>query len=260
MRKMPFHLVDQSPWPFLMGLGAFFSFSLIYFFFYKVTVYFKFLICVYVVMVLFNWWRDVVRESTYLGFHVPMVMKNIYYGMILFIISEVFFFLGFFWTFFHSSLSLSVELNGVWPPLGIHTFNPMGVPFLNTIILLSSGFTITWSHYGFLKSDFKSGILGISFTILLGMFFTFLQGMEYYDCSYCLNDSVFGSIFFLGTGFHGLHVIIGTIFLIVSGVRMYLGHFSVKNHVGLECSIWYWHFVDVVWIFLYITFYWWGGL
>nr|AIZ58129.1 cytochrome c oxidase subunit III [Didemnum vexillum] len=259
MRKTPFHLVDQSPWPFLMGVGAFFTFSSFFFFFLYIKSY-SMIFVIFVIMILFNWWRDVVRESTYMGFHTPMVKKNIYYGMILFIVSELFFFLGFFWTFMHSSLTLSVELNGVWPPVGINTFNPMGVPFLNTIVLLSSGFTITWSHYSFLKNMYNFGLIGIFYTVILGMLFTFLQGMEYMDCSYCMNDSVFGSIFFLGTGFHGLHVIIGTIFLIISMIRMYLGHFSVESHVGLECSIWYWHFVDVIWIFLYIMFYWWGGM
>lgn len=259
MRKMPFHLVDQSPWPILISFGTFFSFSIIFFFFYKIKI-FKLFFIIYVSIIIFNWWRDVVRESTYLRFHTPIVKKNIYYRIILFIISEVFFFFRFFWTFFHSSLSLAVELHRVWPPLGINTFNPIGVPFLNTIILLSSRFSITWSHYRFLKSEYKSRIIRITITIVLGIFFTFLQRIEYNDCSYCLNDSVFRSIFFLGTRFHRLHVIIRTLFLIISRIRIFLGHFSINNHVRLECSIWYWHFVDVVWIFLYIIFYWWGRI
>lgn len=256
MRKIPFHLVDQSPWPLIIRIRAFFTFSLFFFFFYKIKT-FKFFFIIFVLIVLVNWWRDVVREATYLRFHTPIVKKNIYYGIVLFIISEVFFFFRFFWTFFHSSLSLAIELNINWPPLRIYTFNPIRVPFLNTIILLSSRFTITWSHYRFLNNNYKFRILRIFYTIILRIFFTLLQRIEYNDCSYCLNDSVFRSIFFLRTRFHRLHVIIRTIFLFVSICRIYIRHFSVKNHVGLECSIWYWHFVDVVWIFLYIIFYWW---
>ena len=259
MRKIPFHLVDQSPWPFLIRWRAFFTFSLFFFFFYKIKII-KVLFFFYILMILINWWRDVVRESTYLRFHTSIVKKNVYFRIVLFIISEVFFFFGFFWTFFHSSLSLSVELNRIWPPLGINTFNPIGVPFLNTVILLSSRFTITWSHYRFLKNNLNYRLIRIFNTIFLRIVFTYLQRIEYKDCMYCLNDSVFRSIFFLGTRFHRLHVIIRTLFLIVSIIRIFLRHFSIKNHVRLECSIWYWHFVDVVWIFLYIIFYWWGRI
>jgi len=256
MRKIPFHLVDQSPWPFLIGIGSFYIFSTFFFFFYKIKVYY-WLFIIFSLIILFNWWRDVIRESTYIRFHNNIIKKNIYYGIILFIVSEVFFFLRFFWTFFHSSLSLAIELRRVWPPLRVYTFNPIRVPFLNTIILLSSRFTITWSHYRLLNNNYKSRLIGIFYSVLLRMFFTFLQWIEYKESFYCINDSVFGSIFFLRTGFHGLHVLIRTLFLLVSMFRLYLGHFSSKHHVRLECSIWYWHFVDVVWIFLYIMFYWW---
>ena len=234
-------------------MRVFFFFSILFFFFYKYIIY---LFIFYCLIIINNWWRDVTRESTYIRFHSPIVKKNIYFGIILFIISEIFFFFGFFWTFFHSSLSLSVDLIN-WPPIRIYTFNPLRVPFLNTIVLLSSRFTITWSHYEFLSNNFYYCFWGIILTIILRIFFTFLQLIEYNESTYCFNDSVFGSIFFLRTRFHRFHVLIRTIFLIISIIRLINGHFNKNNHVRLECSIWYWHFVDVVWIFLYLFFYWW---
>nr|YP_008083030.1 cytochrome c oxidase subunit III [Ascidiella aspersa]CCO25809.1 cytochrome c oxidase subunit III [Ascidiella aspersa] len=259
-RSTPFHLVDNSPWPLIGSMSGFsvvaslvvmmhsFSSSLLLF-----SVVFLAVLCV-------KWWGDVSRESAYLGFHTKAVQTNLLTGMVWFIVSEVCFFFGFFWTFFHSSLNSVVEMGTCWPPLGIQVLDPMGVPLLNTVVLLSSGVTVTWSHYSLLVGDGEGASLGLSYTVYLGIFFTLLQGMEYVMSGFNISDSVYGSIFFMATGFHGFHVLVGTLFLVVCLGRLMAGHFSSGRHIGYECSIWYWHFVDVVWLFLYVCVYWWGGV
>nr|CCO25737.1 cytochrome c oxidase subunit III [Aplidium tabarquensis] len=257
-RTTPFHLVDNSPWPLFTAFVFFISFSNFVFFFKK--IFYSFFICFFLFFLCgFFWWKDIIRESSYLGFHNIMVQKNLLKGMVWFISSEIFFFFGFFWTFFHSSLSNSVDLFFMWPPYGIEVLNPISVPLLNTVILLSSGITVTWAHYSLFSGSFQEMYFGLFFTIFLGFFFTLLQYLEYKNMFYMISDSVYGSIFFMATGFHGFHVLVGSFFLLVSLYRVFFGHFSHKQHVGFECSIWYWHFVDVVWIFLYISVYWWGS-
>lgn len=179
--------------------------------------------------------------------------------MILFIVSEVMFFFSFFWAFFHSSLSPSIWIGCVWPPIGIEPINPWGLPFLNTIILISSGVSVTYAHRSMLAS-YRNGVsIGLFYSILLGVLFTFLQIFEYTVAPFNINDSIYGSIFYVSTGFHGLHVILGTVFLFVTLIRHLKYHFLVEHHFGFEASIWYWHFVDIVWIFLFVVIYWWGG-
>nr|UWM10853.1 cytochrome c oxidase subunit III [Pseudocuneopsis sichuanensis] len=209
-------------------------------------------------MVLLQWLRDVVRESDQ-GWHTSYVAGNMRLGMVLFIISEVFFFFSFFWAFFSCSLVPSVEVGGIWPPVGIVSLNPFSLPLLNTAVLLGSGISVTWCHHAVLMGDRVEAIDGLIFTLLLGFYFTFLQVCEYKECSFTIADSVYGSLFYVMTGFHGVHVILGSILLLVSLFRL-LGHgFSMERHLGLELSIWYWHFVDVVWVCLYLCVYWWGG-
>jgi cytochrome c oxidase subunit 3 len=181
------------------------------------------------------------------------------WGMVLFIISEVFFFLSFFWAFFHSSLSPSPELGRVWPPIGVEAFDPFTVPLLNTIVLLSSGISVTWAHHALIAGDHDSAFQGLLFTVILGLYFTILQAIEYLEARFRIADRVYGSSFFIATGFHGLHVIVGTTFLVVCLIRVSRAHFSKSHHFGFEAAAWYWHFVDVVWLFLYISIYWWGG-
>ena len=180
--------------------------------------------------------------------------------MLLFIISEIMFFFGFFWAFFHAALAPTVELGSVWPPVGIYAFNPWGVPLFNTLILLLSGATITWVHHSILVSNRIEIFLGFIFTLVLAVAFTSLQVMEYLEASFNISDSVYGSTFYMATGFHGFHVIVGTIFIAVAFWREYHYQFSSELHFGFEASAWYWHFVDVVWLFLFITIYWWGSL
>nr|ATD53029.1 cytochrome c oxidase subunit III [Hishimonus phycitis] len=259
MKNHPFHLVDNSPWPISgsMGLMSMTSGTIVWFQFNEMWL--MNLGLMVIILTMFQWWRDVIRESTFQGIHTKKVIKSMKWGMILFIMSEVLFFSSFFWAFFHSSLSPSIEIGMQWPPLGIKPFNPMSIPMLNTMILLSSGISITWAHNSIINKNYSQTIQSMLITVILGIYFTFLQGIEYFEAPFTMADSVYGSTFFMSTGFHGLHVIIGTMFIMISTMRMFNLHMSSYHHVGFEASAWYWHFVDVVWLFLYISIYWWGS-
>nr|AMZ79707.1 cytochrome c oxidase subunit III [Porites lobata] len=255
----PYHLVEPSPWPLLGAGGALFITvgSVIYFHYgLSQIMYLGILI---VVIIMFVWWQDVIRESTFQGHHSLIVKQGIKYGMLLFILSEVLFFFSFFWAFFHSSLAPAVELGVAWPPQGVHPLDSFSVPLLNTAILLSSGGTVTWAHHAIVSGKREEAILGLSLTVLLGVLFTGLQAIEYYEAPFAISDSVYGSTFFMATGFHGFHVIIGTTFLTVCLIRLKFNQFTCRQHVGFEAASWYWHFVDVVWLFLYLCIYWWGS-
>nr|YP_002213617.1 cytochrome c oxidase subunit III [Bilobella aurantiaca]ABS88968.1 cytochrome c oxidase subunit III [Bilobella aurantiaca] len=254
-----FHLIDMSPWPILGSFTVLSLVSGLSEWFMTASTNLIILSCLTLACALFQWWRDVSRESTFQGLHTRYVMKGLRWGMILFIISEVMFFFSFFWAFFHSSLSPTCELGLIWPPLGISTFNATQVPLLNTIILLSSGVSITWSHHALMENNFIQMNQAIILTIILGIYFTILQALEYVEASFCIADSIYGASFFVATGFHGLHVLIGSSFLIFTSIRMAKAHFSKTHHFGFEAAAWYWHFVDIVWIFLYINMYWWGS-
>ena len=175
------------------------------------------------------------------------------------IISEILFFLSFFWAFFHRRLSPSIELGIIWPPIGIISFNPFQIPLLNTVILLTSGITITWAHHSIISRNYTQTTQRLFFTVLLGIYFTILQAYEYIEAPFTIADSIYGSTFFIATGFHGPHVLIGTTFLIVCWLRHINFHFSSAHHFGFEAAAWYWHFIDIIWLFLYITFYWWNN-
>jgi cytochrome c oxidase subunit 3 len=205
------------------------------------------------------WWRDVISEATYLGNHTLAVQKGLNMGVALFIVSEALFFLGVFWAFFHSALSPTVELGAQWPPMGIQAVNPFELPLLNTIILLSSGVTVTYAHHSIIKGNRYGALNGLVATVVLALIFTALQGIEYSVSSFTISDGAFGSCFYLSTGFHGLHVMIGTAFIAVGLWRVMAYHSTENHHLGLESSILYWHFVDVVWLFLYISIYYWGS-
>ena len=210
-------------------------------------------------LTIYQWWRDIVQESTFQGHHTPTFQKGLRYRIILFIISEVLFFTGFFWAFYHSSLAPTPELGSFWPPTGIHPLNPLEVPLLNTSILLASGVSITWAHQSLIEGNCNHMLQALFITIALGVHFTLLQASEYYEAPFIVSDGVYGSTFFMTTGFHGLHVIIGFTFLIVCFFCQLKFHFTSNQHFGFEAAAWYWHFVDVVWIFLYVSIYWWGS-
>jgi cytochrome c oxidase subunit 3 len=206
-----------------------------------------------------SWWRDVIRESTFDSSHTNRVLVGLKWGMVLFIVSEIMFFFAFFWSFFFFSFNPAVEIGCVWPPLYISILNPFEVPLLNTILLLSSGASLTWAHHSIVLGSKFQAVLGMLITIFLAILFTGWQGFEYYNAPFTMSDSVYGSIFYLTTGFHGFHVFIGTCFLVVCLYRLYFDHFSCRRHFGFEAAAWYWHFVDVVWLFLFVAVYWWGG-
>nr|YP_011004682.1 cytochrome c oxidase subunit 3 [Yunleon longicorpus]WPT28322.1 cytochrome c oxidase subunit 3 [Yunleon longicorpus] len=255
----PYHLVDYSPWPLTGALAALATTAGMVKWFHQYDMSLLMLGNMIMILTMIQWWRDVVRESTLQGLHTSNVISGLRWGMILFIISEVFFFVSFFWAFFHSSLSPSVELGMLWPPAGIIPFNPLEIPLLNTVILLSSGVTITWAHHSLMNNNYTQTAQGLFFTVLLGIYFSMLQMYEYIEAPFTIADSVYGSTFFVATGFHGLHVLIGTTFLMICLIRHINFHFSANHHFGFEAAAWYWHFVDVVWLFLYISIYWWGG-
>lgn len=254
----PYHLVEPSPWPYIMGCGVFLTtLGLVIYFHYSTIILFSIgILIILICMVL--WFRDIIRESTYQGLHTKSTLSGLKIGFILFIISEVLFFFSFFWAFFNSSLSPGIEIGVMWPPTGINPLNPFSVPLLNTAILLSSGVTVTWAHHSIVCGDRVEALKGLSFTVILGILFTSLQVLEYFEAPFCIADSVYGTTFFVATGFHGFHVLIGTIFLIICLIRLNYSHFTKSHHFGFEAASWYWHFVDVVWLFLYICIYWWG--
>ena len=225
-----------------------------------------------VLTTMFSWWSNVVREA-HEGHHTPVVSLHLRYGMILFIASEVMFFVAWFWAFFSAALfpppievveGASQMMTGAtivptWPPKGIEVLDPFGFPLLNTFILLCSGTTVTWAHHSLIHGDREGLKKGLWCTILLGLLFTFIQGYEYVHAPFDFKGNIYGATFFMATGFHGAHVIIGTIFLIVCLARAYKGDFTPKQHFGFEAAAWYWHFVDVVWLFLFVSIYVWGG-
>jgi cytochrome c oxidase subunit 3 len=225
-----------------------------------------------VLVTMFSWWSNVIRES-HEGHHTPVVQLHLRYGMILFIASEVMFFLAWFWAFFSNALfPAPVEMiDGAvqvisdttvaaqWPMKGVEVLDPFGFPLLNTFILLCSGTTVTWAHHALIHGDREGLKKGLWCTILLGMLFTSIQAYEYMHAPFAFKGNIYGATFFMATGFHGAHVIIGTIFLAVCLARAYKGDFTPKHHFGFEAAAWYWHFVDVVWLFLFTSIYVWGG-
>lgn len=260
-QRHAFHLVDPSVMPFLSALSALTltTGSVLYFHGYSFgleTTIFGFFS---VITTMVFWWRDVVREGTLEGHHTNIVQLGLRYGVILFIVSEVMFFFAFFWAFFAASLAPTIEIGTIWPPKGIEAFNPTAVPLLNTLILLTSGATITYSHHAITAGNKIEAVWGLVLTVILAVIFTAFQGFEYVSAGFNITDGVYGSTFFMATGFHGFHVFIGTCFLTVCLVRLCLNHFTIQHHFGFEAAAFYWHFVDVVWLFLYVAVYFWGG-
>jgi len=262
LHKHPYHLVDPSPWPLLGSFagGALLLGIVLNSHYGDRVVFFAGLAGVLGTM--FFWWRDVIRESGTPGLHSPVVRLGLRYGMMLFIASEVMFFVAFFWAYFHFSLypeHVSGAEVAIWPPKGVKTFDPLGLPFLNTMILLLSGCTVTWAHHSLLEGNRRDLIRGLAVTVILGLSFSFLQAVEYAEAPFGLGDGVYPSVFFLATGFHGFHVIVGTIFLAVCLFRAMGGGFTQDRHFGFEAAAWYWHFVDVVWLFLFVCIYFLGA-
>ena len=262
VQRHPFHLVDPSPWPFVSSLSAFGCAigAVMYMHAFKNGGFILSISFVSLLSVMFVWWRDVVREATFEGCHTGVVQRGLRYGVILFIVSEVLFFFAFFWAFFHSSLSPTVEIGSIWPPKGISIINPWEIPFLNTLILLLSGCTVTWCHHAIVANNRSQALTSLAVTIALAAVFTGLQVYEYNLADFRLSDGIYGSTFYMATGFHGFHVFVGTISLFICLVRLNNYQMTQQHHFGFESAAWYWHFVDVVWLFLFVSIYWWGGL
>ncbi|MBU3078148.1 cytochrome c oxidase subunit 3 [Sphingomonas quercus] len=257
-----YHILAPSPWPLVGSMAALVMASGAIMWMHGAAyggwVFFAGLAGVLFTM--FSWWSDVIREA-HQGDHTPVVQLHLRYGMILFIASEVMFFVGWFWAYFDASLfPKAVEaVGGVWPPKGIEVIDPFAFPLLNTLILLCSGTTVTWAHHALIHGDRDGLKKGLWLTILLGLLFTSIQAFEYAHAPFAFKGNIFGATFFMATGFHGFHVIVGTLFLIVNLIRAYKGDFTPRQHFGFEAAAWYWHFVDVVWLFLFVTIYVWGG-
>lgn len=286
-KQHDYHLLDPSPWPIIGSIAAFFlavgtvvwlkGEDGVSFGFMTLTgSYLMYASLIAVVITAAFWWADMIRESVHDQAYTPVVRLHFRYAMLLFISSELMFFVAWFWGFFDIAffpndvqsiagsdlktglIARNEVFGGVFPPKGTHTFDPWDLPLINTLILLLSGTTVTWAHHALLHNDRKGLIAGLVLTVALGLLFTVLQAVEYSHAAFGLSDP-YGSVFFLATGFHGMHVIIGTIFLIVILFRALNGHFTQRNHFGFEAAAWYWHFVDVVWLFLFASIYIWGA-
>jgi cytochrome c oxidase subunit 3 len=256
-----FHLVDPSPWPIVASVAAFSAATggVMWFHLYSGGGFLLSIGLIMIIFVMSVWWRDIIREGTFEGNHTRQVEKGLRMGMGLFIVSEIMFFFAFFWAFFYSSINPAIEIGCVWPPKGIEVFNPWEIPFLNTVILLTSGATCTVCHKNLVTGDRDLCNKSLIATILLAVLFTGFQVFEYLHATFTISDSVYGSCFFMATGFHGFHVFVGTCFLTVCLFRVLAYQFTREHHFGFEAAAWYWHFVDVVWLFLFVVVYWWGG-
>ncbi len=262
----PYHLVKPSPWPMLgslaaglLAVGAVMLMHKAKLGGLEIGAKGLFIGLFAVLAVMFVWWRDIVRESVIEKAHSPLVKIGLRYGMALFIASEVMFFSAFFWAYFDSALYPREAIGFAWPPKNINTFDPFDMPFMMTLVLLLSGTTVTWAHHAILDGKQKDAVKALGITVALGVCFSGLQFLEYSHADFTIKSGIFGSTFYMATGFHGLHVIIGTIFLAVCWYRAAKGHFTPQSHFGLEAAAWYWHFVDVVWLFLFVSVYWYGS-
>ena len=251
-----FHMVTTSPWPLMVSLHLFSAMANMRFFLNSKIplkiLWLKILLTALALM----WWKDTLRENMLAGNHASKVIQGLKLGIAMFILSEIFFFLSFFWAYFHFFLGPRVEVGQQWPPLFIDPLTPVGTPLLNTIILLSSGVSITCAHNFLISNKYANTLAYLTVTWLLGIYFVTLQYMEYSSRPFSMSDSSFGRIFFIGTGFHGIHVIVGTVYLFVSTLILSKKWANKYNLIRIDLSAWYWHFVDVVWIYLYLFVYW----
>lgn len=262
----PYHLVTPSVWPLagafaagLLAVGAVLFMHKVEIGSFHIGLKGVLLGFAAVLAVMWFWWRDVIREAVVEKAHSPVTKVGFRYGMSLFIASEVMFFVAFFWAFFDASLFPSVAIGGIWPPANVVPIPAFDLPFLMTMILLLSGCTVTWAHHAIIEGRQEDAVNALAYTVGLGLLFTGFQVYEYVHASFPFAGSIYSSAFYMATGFHGFHVLVGTIFLIVCYFRAKKGHFTAESHFGFEAAAWYWHFVDIVWLFLFASIYWWGN-
>ena len=262
-----YHMVQPSPWPIVGSVSAFVMAVGAVLWFHELSPPWILIAgFVGVLYTFYAWWADVIKEGK-AGDHTPVVMIHHRYGMMLFIASEVMFFVAWFWAYFDGFFNVDAAeqygriaaTGGHWPPTGVELFDPFHLPLFNTLILLTSGTTVTWAHHALLHKDKRGLVWGLAITIALGVLFSLVQALEYSEAGFSYSGSLYGATFFMSTGFHGFHVLIGTIFLIVCLVRAMRDEFTPEHHLGFEFAAWYWHFVDVVWLFLFASVYVWGS-
>ncbi len=259
-----YHILNPSIWPFIGSIAAFVMLFGAVVFFHSDNPWMFIAGFVSVLFVMYVWWSDTVKENQ-VGDHTPVVLIGLRYGFILFIMSEVMFFLAWFWSFFKHAMypmgDMSPLQDGQFPPAGIEVFDPWHLPLINTLILLCSGAAATWAHHAIAHDeDRKSMVQGLVVAVGLGVLFTIFQAYEYQHAAFGFSGNIYGANFFMATGFHGFHVIVGTIFLAICMLRAMRGHFTKDQHLGFEAAAWYWHFVDVVWLFLFAAIYVWGSV
>ena len=260
-----YHILNPSIWPFLGAVGAFVMLFGAVLWMHGMTPFIFFAGLLVVLYTMYGWWGETIAEN-FAGDHTPVVLIGLRYGFILFIMSEVMFFAAWFWSFFKHAMypmdpdGNSPAVDGVWPPAGIETFDPWHLPLINTLILLCSGAAATWAHHALVhENNRKDMASGLILAVALGILFTVFQVYEYSHAAFGFSGNIYGANFFMATGFHGFHVVVGTIFLFVCYLRVRRGHFTPESHMGFEAAAWYWHFVDVVWLFLFFAVYIWGG-
>ena len=263
VKNHDYHILHPSIFPFLGAVSGFIMLFGAVLFFHDDGPWMMLIGLLGVLYTMFGWWSQVINEA-HEGDHTPVVRIGLRYGFILFIMSEVMFFSAWFWTFFKHALypggPEQPAIYNTWPPEGVHTFDPWGLPLINTLILLCSGAAVTWAHHALVHGNNRKAVIqGLSIGIALGALFTVFQVVEYSEAQFSFSGNIYGASFFMATGFHGAHVIIGTIFLTICLIRAIKGDFTPERHVGFEAAAWYWHFVDVVWLFLFGAIYIWGG-
>jgi len=256
----PFLAVQTSFWPLLLSILMFsLTSNLVLWFSFKISIYWVLRRFFFVSLVSFLWWKDLNRERI-IGYHTHKLEFSLRIRILLFILSEVCFFFSFFWAFYDASIAPTIDIGIMWPPKGILPLSTYSVPLLNTVILLSRGITVTWAHHSLINNFYLKSIVSLFFTVILGAYFIAMQYVEYREASFSIADGVYGSTFFIATGFHGIHVTIGALFLLYVLFNLYEGKLLFNHHFRFEAAAWYWHFVDVVWLFLFLSVYWWGGL
>lgn len=260
MFTRPFLAVQTSFWPFLLSIVLFsLTSNIVLWFSFKISIFNVLFSMFLVTSIRFLWWKDFIRERI-IGYHTHKLEFSLRISILFFILSEVCFFFSFFWAFYDASIAPTFDIGIMWPPKGILPLSVYSVPLLNTVILLSRGITVTWAHHALINNFYNKTLISLIVTVLLGAYFIVIQYVEYNEASFAIADGVYGSTFFMATGFHGIHVTIGALFLLYVFVSVAQGKLLHNHHFRFEAAAWYWHFVDVVWLFLFLSVYWWGRL